>query len=108
MRYSKNGQKSADTMCGIVGIFGRGADNNTSYLDLMLEAVRSRGETDETFFASSCCVGTRRLKIVDRENAIQPIFNEDRSKFIIFNGEIFNYKDIRKSLESRHAFRTNS
>jgi asparagine synthase (glutamine-hydrolysing) len=74
----------------------------------MLRAVRSRGEIDETYFCEGFCVATRRLKIVDRERAVQPIFNEARDKLIIFNGEIFNYKAIKTELEARYLFRTNS
>jgi asparagine synthase (glutamine-hydrolysing) len=94
-------------MCGIVGIFGRAAGDRELLIS-MLEAVRSRGEIDETHFSKGFCVATRRLKIVDRKRAVQPIFNETGDKLIIFNGEIFNYKIIKKELETRHDFRTNS
>jgi len=94
-------------MCGIAGIFGRAAGNR-DLLAGMLRAVRSRGEIDETYFSEKFCVATRRLKIVDRERAVQPIFNEAGDKLIIFNGEIFNYKEIKAELETRLVFRTNS
>jgi len=74
----------------------------------MLRAVRSRGEIDETYFSEEFCVATRRLKIVDRERAVQPIFNETGEKLVIFNGEIFNYKTIKRELEASHVFSTNS
>jgi asparagine synthase (glutamine-hydrolysing) len=95
-------------MCGIVGIFGKNAGAQHGQLQRMLAAVQSRGEVDETFCDEHVCVGVRRLKIVDRENAEQPIFSEDTQKFILFNGEIFNYKDIKKELEAKYTFRTNS
>lgn len=94
-------------MCGIAGIFGNGADN-FEHLRTMLKAVHSRGETDELYVAEDFCVATRRLKIVDRERAIQPIFNEREDKLIIFNGEIFNFKDLKRELEVRHVFTTDS
>jgi asparagine synthase (glutamine-hydrolysing) len=94
-------------MCGIVGIFGPAADRQAE-LSLMLNTVRSRGETDEMFFGTDFCVGTRRLKIVDRERAVQPIFNEDGTKLVIFNGEIFNFKAVKRQLEPTHQFCTAS
>jgi asparagine synthase (glutamine-hydrolysing) len=74
----------------------------------MLRAVRSRGEIDEPCLSEGFCVATRRLKIVDRERAVQPIFNETKDKLIIFNGEVYNYKAIKARLESKHDFKTNS
>ena len=106
-RWPKNGRGSGASVCGIAGIFGKGVGQRES-LECMLAAVHSRGETDETLFSKDFCVATRRLKIIDRERAIQPIFNEARDKLIIFNGEIFNYKEIKRELEGRHIFRTNS
>lgn len=95
-------------MCGIVGIFGSRAGEQQQQLAGMLRAVHGRGETDEVFVAADFCVGTRRLKIVDPERAVQPIFNEDRSQAIIFNGEIFNYKSLRARLQAKHTFSTAS
>ena len=106
-RWPRSGFGTGVNVCGIVGIFGPAADNRDQ-LRGMLRAVRSRGEVDETHFSEGFCVATRRLKIVDRERAIQPIFNETNDKLIVFNGEIYNYKAIKARLESRHVFRTNS
>jgi asparagine synthase (glutamine-hydrolysing) len=94
-------------MCGIVGIFGDAGDRHDE-LAGMLRAVRSRGETDEVLVGDGFSVATRRLKIVDRELAIQPIFSEARDRFIIFNGEVFNYKELKQELEARHSFTTDS
>jgi asparagine synthase (glutamine-hydrolysing) len=105
--WLKNGRAKGVNVCGIAGIFGSGAEQQNQ-LEGMLAAVRSRGEVDETFFSEGFCVATRRLKIVDRERAVQPIFNETGDKFIIFNGEIFNYKEIKRELETSHQFKTNS
>jgi asparagine synthase (glutamine-hydrolysing) len=52
--------------------------------------------------------GTQRLKIVDRQAAIQPIFNQVGDKFIVFNGEIFNFQEIRSELEAKYQFKTES
>jgi len=94
-------------MCGIVGVFGPAADRQQA-LRLMLKTVTSRGEVDETLAGEGYGVGTRRLKIVDRERAIQPIFNEDQSKLIIFNGQIFNFRTLKRDLEASHTFTTES
>ena len=54
-------------------------------------------------------LGFRRLSIVDLEGGSQPIFNEDESKVIIFNGEIYNFKPLRKQLiEAGHTFKTHA
>ena len=94
-------------MCGIVGIFGSSADKRDEMM-CMLETVRSRGEVDEVYCTRDVCVGTRRLKIVDRERAVQPIFSQDRSKFIIFSGEIFNFRTLKRCLEAKYTFSTDS
>lgn len=95
-------------MCGIVGIFG--ADGGGRELDLarMLAAVSSRGEVDEVQVTARWSVAARRLRIVDRERAIQPMSSEDGDAFIIFNGEIFNYKALRQTLAAEHVFTTES
>lgn len=95
-------------MCGIVGIFGQDAGARRADIDVMLSAVQSRGETDEVLINGVCSVAVRRLKIVDRQRAVQPIFNEDGSKFIIFNGEIFNFKQLKRQVEQHHRFTTES
>lgn len=95
-------------MCGIVAIFGQPVTRAQPLLAQMLAAVQSRGETDEQFVAEGVCVATRRLKIVDRERAVQPIWNEDRSKAVIFNGEIFNWRVLRRALQGKHHFATGS
>ncbi len=95
-------------MCGIVGIFGRSAASRQHELAPMLKTVASRGETDEVLYGRDFCAGTRRLKIVDRERAIQPILNEAGDKLIIFNGEIFNYRALKRDLETSHTFATDS
>ena len=89
-------------MCGIVGIFGDTGDKEGA-LAGMLKAVRSRGETDEILLGEGFCVATRRLKIVDRERAIQPIFNETRDKFIIFSILI-----VMNTLDERRGTITNT
>ena len=95
-------------MCGIVGVFGQGGGHRDRDIALMLAAVRSRGEIDEVQITDRWSVATRRLRIVDPDRAIQPMAGEDGESFIIFNGEIFNYKALRLRLEARHTFVTES
>ena len=95
-------------MCGIVGVFGKDAGHRERDIAIMLAAVRSRGEVDEVQITDRWSVATRRLKIVDRDRAIQPMASQDGDCFIIFNGEIFNYKALRQRLEAKHLFATAS
>jgi asparagine synthase (glutamine-hydrolysing) len=91
-------------MCGVAGYFGEG---NEEILREMTETIRHRGPDDEGFFISdNVGLGFRRLSIIDLSTGHQPIFNEDKSIAIIFNGEIYNYLDLKKDLELRHKFYT--
>jgi len=68
-----------------------------------------RGPDDEEFYDDGhLSLVYRRLSIVDLEGGDQPIFNEDRSKFIVVNGEIYNHAELRRGLEGRHEFSTRS
>ncbi len=93
-------------MCGIFGILGT---NNKPLLKKMARALVHRGPNDEGFFIDKNVeVGNRRLSIIDRAGGHQPIYNEDESACIVFNGEIYNYKSLRSQLEKKHSFSTNS
>jgi len=74
----------------------------------LTNAVRHRGPDDDGFFfAPGVGLGTRRLSIVDVECSQQPISNEDDTVRVVFNGEIYNYVELREQLERRgHTFRT--
>lgn len=96
-------------MCGIAGILNwSGAPEDR--LDPMLKAIVHRGPDDEgTFVEGPVAMGMRRLSIIDLNSGHQPIFNEDESVVVVFNGEIYNYVELRADLESRgHTFRTNT
>lgn len=82
-------------MCGIAVIFGENAEAKQSELLQMISSMESRGEVTETFIHPQVVTGTRRLKIVDREASQQPIFNANRDKLVVFNGEIFNFAELR-------------
>jgi len=98
-------------MCGICGI------SNTEQNETLKNAVKRsldslihRGPDDWGIHQwEQCCMGMRRLSIIDLSGGHQPIFNEDRSMAIVFNGEIYNYKELRSLTEKRgHVFHSES
>jgi len=98
-------------MCGIVGI----AQTNSELVDRNLlarmnAAIVHRGPDQDGFFLDgNIGLAMRRLSIIDISCGQQPIFNESRSKAIVFNGEIYNFQELRANLEKRgHKFYTNS
>lgn len=99
-------------MCGIAGVlyadFGRSVSAST--LTEMGSAIAHRGPDGEgTFRSGSVGLVHRRLAIIDLEGGRQPLSNEDESIHVVFNGEIYNYRELRQALESRgHIFRTHS
>lgn len=93
-------------MCGIVGFNW----NDQNLLARMMETVHHRGPDESGYFIDDfVSLGHRRLKIIDLESGRQPIYNEDESVVVIFNGEIYNHRVLREDLEKRgHRFYTNS
>ena len=97
-------------MCGIVG-FTNNIDNSDEVLEKMMDRIRHRGpDAEGKYVDDDIALGHRRLSIIDiSSSGDQPIFNEDGSLVIIFNGEIYNYMEIREKLvESGHSFKTNT
>ena len=75
----------------------------------MTLVLAHRGPDDQGLFMNhKVGFGHRRLSIIDLDGGQQPISNEDKSLWITFNGEIYNYKEIKKQLEKKHQFKTNS
>ena len=99
-------------MCGIVGIFDqKGASPiDEALLRRMNDLVSHRGPDDDGYFvAAGVGLGHRRLSIIDLAGGHQPQFNEDQSVSIVFNGEIFNYRELAQELKAHgHQFATNS
>src|SRR4030095_10195620 len=99
-------------MCGIAGICyaEREICVSQELLGRMCDAIRHRGPDDEGFFVTDQVgLGMRRLSIIDVAGGHQPIFNEDRSCAIVYNGEIYNHRDVRAELARRgHKYPTNS
>lgn len=92
-------------MCGFVGFTG---DADEGVLRSMTEAIAHRGPDDADYYRDAgVSLGFRRLSIIDLEGGRQPILNEDENKALVFNGEIYNYRDLRRDLlDKGHSFRT--
>jgi len=101
-------------MCGINGYLQFEKERTKQQIEHIVNEMNNRiihrGPDDEGTFADNFIgLGMRRLSIIDLSTGKQPIFNEDRSMVIVFNGEIYNYKSIRKELISKgYIFTTNS
>ena len=98
-------------MCGITGFVNANADAvDRAILERMNRAIIHRGPDEDGFYVNAGVgLAMRRLAIIDLAGGQQPMHNEDRSKWIVFNGEIYNYQEIRADLDKRgHKFYTNS
>ena len=98
-------------MCGIAGIVNAdGGGVHSATIHRMCEQILHRGPDDEGIFVKDGAgLGMRRLSIIDVKGGHQPVFNEDRTAWVVFNGEIYNFSELRPELERRgHHFRTNS
>ena len=99
-------------MCGIAGFFDRSLPEAEARerLDAMLGRIAHRGPDGAgTHFAGALAMGMRRLSIIDLEGGWQPVWNEDRTVGIVFNGEIYNYVELTADLvKAGHVFRTHS
>src|SRR5690348_7786027 len=99
-------------MCGIAGIVGSNRSDHIEEAAVrrMCDAIVHRGPDDDGLLArNNVGLGMRRLSIIDLAGGHQPIFNEDGSIWIVFNGEIYNFPELRPELESKgHHFATHS
>ncbi|NLK70090.1 MAG: asparagine synthase (glutamine-hydrolyzing) [Clostridiales bacterium] len=96
-------------MCGYVG-FTNFINNSNLIIGEMMDNIKHRGPDSEgKYIDEDIALGFRRLSIIDLEQGNQPILNEDNSKVLVFNGEIYNFKDIREKLvKAGHTFKTKS
>ena len=96
-------------MCGIAGFMGQ-VENRADVIRNMTEVITHRGPDSDGFFTDdNISMGFRRLSIIDLGAGHQPIYIEDKSLVLTFNGEIYNYKDLRKELISKgHKFYTDT
>src|SRR5437868_5356549 len=99
-------------MCGIAGIVnsGGGARIEAATIRAMCQAIVHRGPDDDGIYVKDGVgLGMRRLSIIDIAGGHQPVFNEDKTIWIVFNGEIYNFAELRPDLERRgHKFYTHS
>lgn len=97
-------------MCGFTGFVGA-LDNREEILENMMNTIVHRGPDSEgKFIDETAALGFRRLSIIDiSASGDQPLYNEDRSKVLVFNGEIYNYQELREELiEAGHTFQTHT
>jgi asparagine synthase (glutamine-hydrolysing) len=96
-------------MCGIAGYYSK-KKYDQKVIDNQLKALVHRGpDSEATFHIKNYTGGMRRLSINDLATGDQPLYNEDKSVTVLYNGEIYNYKSLRKELESRkHKFKSGS
>ena len=94
-------------MCGICGFTGK-LENREDVLKKMTAVITHRGPDSEGFYIDdSVNMGFRRLSIIDLDSGHQPIYNEDKTLVLTFNGEIYNYKELRATLIKKgHKFYT--
>jgi asparagine synthase (glutamine-hydrolysing) len=97
-------------MCGIAGQLLRERKVELADIRWMCDRMRHRGPDDEGYHLDGACgLGMRRLSIIDLDNGHQPISNEDGTVWVVFNGEIYNFQELRADLiRAGHRFRTNS
>src|SRR5213594_1364513 len=98
-------------MCGIAGIVDLdGGPVGEEQVRAMCAVMRHRGPDGEgVYLAPGVGLGMRRLSIIDLGTGDQPVRNEDGTAWVVFNGEIYNYRELRRDLEGRgHRFHTSS
>jgi len=103
-------------MCGIAGFVERersvraAAEENAALVQRMCDVIRHRGPDDDGVWTGrGVALGMRRLSIIDLSSGHQPMSNEDGSIWIVFNGEIYNFRELRGELEAfGHRFSTSS
>jgi asparagine synthase (glutamine-hydrolysing) len=94
-------------MCGIAMILGPGADR--AAFQRMMSSLAPRGEVEEVLLGDGLLAGTQRLRIVDRDRAVQPWVSADGRWLLCYNGEVFNHHQLHAELEGLgHVFRSDS
>lgn len=94
-------------MCGICGFIGDAAERKP-VLERMMRAIRHRGpDGSSVFLSGKAALGFQRLSIIDLEQGMQPMSNETGSRVLVFNGEIYNYQELREDLiQRKHQFKS--
>lgn len=103
-------EKGELSMCGFTGFVGK-VDNKKQVLEDMMNTIVHRGpDSAGSYTDEEAALGFRRLSIIDiSATGDQPLYNEDRTKVLVFNGEIYNYQELRKELiEAGHDFKSHT
>ena len=97
-------------MCGITGFIDKKIKEKEEVIRKMADLIKHRGpDSDGYYVDDDVALGFRRLSIIDLSTGSQPIYNEDKTKVITFNGEIYNYQYLKEDLIAKgHKFRTNT
>ncbi|MEE9116584.1 MAG: asparagine synthase (glutamine-hydrolyzing) [Thermoplasmata archaeon] len=97
-------------MCGICGIYSPKIQVDEGIIQIMKDSLVHRGPDDEgSYFDGDLGLGFRRLSILDLETGNQPMANEDQTVWVVYNGELYNYLDLKETLEKGgHKFSTTS
>ena len=93
-------------MCGFAGFVGE-VENREQVLENMMDTIVHRGpDSSGKFVEEDAALGFRRLSIIDLSaDGDQPLYNEDKSKVLVFNGEIYNYRELKEELVAAgHVF----
>lgn len=95
-------------MCGITGVVSK-LKNKEEIVKKMNEKIKHRGPDDEGIYTDEfVSLGHRRLSIIDLKGGHQPMFNADKTIVVVFNGEIYNYIELKAELKDKYKFKTNS
>lgn len=96
-------------MCGYVGFTNKIDDANQVLQNMMNKIIHRGPDSAGEYIDEDIALGFRRLSIIDLEQGSQPLFNEDNSMVLVFNGEIYNYKTLREDLITKgHSFKTHT
>lgn len=95
-------------MCGIAGFVSKDKDKEKNITNMLNRIIHRGPDGEGKYIDEDIALGHRRLSIIDLESGAQPMFNEDKSLVIIFNGEIYNYKELKTGLEKKYNFKTTS
>ena len=95
-------------MCGIAGFISKEKDKEKNLTNMLNRIIHRGPDAEGKYIDDDIALGHRRLSIIDLESGNQPMFNEDKSLVVIFNGEIYNYKELKSKLEKKYNFQTTS
>lgn len=97
-------------MCGYVGFINNGSLEKEPVIKKMMDRIVHRGPDSEGHYVDdSIALGFRRLSIIGLEDGMQPIYNETKKLVLVFNGEIYNYRELKEELEGKgHQFYTHA